>query len=269
MSLINEALKRAEQDRRCKNPPPGQAPGLPPIPQPPRRKKLSRLSVTLFTSGLTVAAAVGALFIFSRHHAPRQAPAAAYDNRLLQNPTDHHVHAASPVRTVLAKTEKSLDYYEPQLAGRYRDLNPAQSPHPSGSQAAVLPPVTTHPASPVQTRSTDIAENPAAPSTQPARIARAATDTAARAATSKPSRAATGTPSTNPTTIQPPPARPAPLDASAYLLSGIMYGPSGPRAIINGKMVRLGQMIGDVKVVRIEAASVVLQRGSEKCRISL
>jgi len=60
----------------------------------------------------------------------------------------------------------------------------------------------------------------------------------------------------------PPPAQHAPR--GNYKLNGIMHGPSGPVAVINGYPVRTGEAIDGAKVVRIDRYSVILDIGGSR-----
>ncbi len=50
----------------------------------------------------------------------------------------------------------------------------------------------------------------------------------------------------------------------SYILEGIIYNPSQPFAIINGKMLENGNTIGDYKIVKITPDSVTLLNTSDK-----
>ena len=60
----------------------------------------------------------------------------------------------------------------------------------------------------------------------------------------------------------PPPAQHAP--PGNYKLNGIMHGPSGPVAVINGYPVHIGEAIDGAKVVRIDRYSVILDIGGNR-----
>jgi len=52
-------------------------------------------------------------------------------------------------------------------------------------------------------------------------------------------------------------------------LQGIMHGPHGDAALINGQLVRIGQSIGGAKLVRITGYSVVLQKDSRRLELKM
>jgi len=68
------------------------------------------------------------------------------------------------------------------------------------------------------------------------------------------------------------PVEPAPqteAQAASFRLTGVMRGPDGAVAIINGRFVKLGDSIGGAKVVRIGKYEVELQRGQEQFKIGM
>jgi len=48
-----------------------------------------------------------------------------------------------------------------------------------------------------------------------------------------------------------------------WVLSGIIYNERSPMAVINGRMVRTGDVINDARVVAIEPKSVLLERDGQ------
>lgn len=59
------------------------------------------------------------------------------------------------------------------------------------------------------------------------------------------------------------------VPATNHRLSGIMHGPRGPSAIVNGRSLRVGQTIEGAKVLRINTRSVVLQTGDRQIILRL
>jgi hypothetical protein len=55
-----------------------------------------------------------------------------------------------------------------------------------------------------------------------------------------------------------------PSSDPSYVLEGIIYNPSQPFAIINGKMLETRNMIGDFEVVKISPDSVMLLNTKDK-----
>ena len=82
-----------------------------------------------------------------------------------------------------------------------------------------------------------------------------------KAATAKPKQAAAA-----PTAPTPPPM---PQRSGAYKLSGIMAGPSGKTAIINGKFVNVGQTVDGAKIISIGQYTVELEIDGQSITIQL
>jgi len=59
------------------------------------------------------------------------------------------------------------------------------------------------------------------------------------------------------------------LSASDMTLQGIVRGEGGNVAIINGRIVKQGDMLGAFKIDRIESAFVVLDNGQERNELRL
>ena len=64
---------------------------------------------------------------------------------------------------------------------------------------------------------------------------------------------------------KPQPSRPVP----SFTLGGTIVGGKKPIAIINDKLVRTGDMIGDYRVVRIGKKGVVLDSGNKQIRLTM
>lgn len=66
------------------------------------------------------------------------------------------------------------------------------------------------------------------------------------------------------------PAAPRPaIEVSQYKVTGIMFGPSGSTAIINGQLYTAGQKIGQARIVEITRYSVVLEIGGRRVTIGI
>jgi hypothetical protein len=73
------------------------------------------------------------------------------------------------------------------------------------------------------------------------------------------------TPSAAPERPGPTPASvAAPFDPSAYRLMGVLHGPSGPRAIINGRAVKIGDLLGQAVVVSIGQSAVEVELAGQR-----
>lgn len=59
------------------------------------------------------------------------------------------------------------------------------------------------------------------------------------------------------------------VDNEVWVLSSILISPQRRIAIINGSSVRVGDTLGDVKVVKIDTTAVVIKRGNENITLSL
>jgi len=70
---------------------------------------------------------------------------------------------------------------------------------------------------------------------------------------------------THPTPAEPTSEKPE----RQYVLSGIVHGPGGPSAIINGRFLRVGQSLDGAKVLRIDARTVVLHAGNKRLTLRL
>jgi hypothetical protein len=60
----------------------------------------------------------------------------------------------------------------------------------------------------------------------------------------------------------------APIEEK-YTLQGIAYNPSGSTAIIDGKAVRSGDIVGERKVIEIAPSYVVLEKGDSQIQLVL
>ncbi len=59
------------------------------------------------------------------------------------------------------------------------------------------------------------------------------------------------------------------VSQAALSLEGIIYDPAEPIALINGEARRIGDQVGDVKILDIQRNRVLFQRGSEEFELSL
>jgi hypothetical protein len=57
--------------------------------------------------------------------------------------------------------------------------------------------------------------------------------------------------------------------AGQFILHGISWDGKNPRAVINGRIVGVGQQIGEMKVVKIEKDRVVLSDGFAKVELRI
>ncbi|MCE5279751.1 MAG: hypothetical protein ABFD92_20380 [Planctomycetaceae bacterium] len=185
MSLINDALKRAELEKPRLDP--AMASPLRELPSPSGRSSLAAKS------------AVGALLLGAAALATLVITGAA------------RPHAAPPAATVKTDVPAGAPDVDPQqnVPAVNRDGLPCNTPKPCAAVAFET-----------------ISPEDAAPQAVAA--------------------------ATGPQTIAPAPT------ASSFKLSGVMYGPSGPAAIINGHALQTGDQIEGARVMRIDSQSVLL-----------
>ncbi|HAU38338.1 MAG TPA: hypothetical protein DCX07_11580 [Phycisphaerales bacterium] len=265
MSLINEALKRAEEDAQNRS---GGGIEAKPAPMEPVRQATER-KFKLTPSRMVIVAALvvacGAAWYFTRGPSPASRPAAAKadgasrkdakakpkagkNDAAAKDKTDasRKITPAAPVNPELerayARLIETATYYTPsprQIA--------APTSAPAGDETAKTESPATAPAS----------EEAPAPAKSQSAVATAA-KTPAKAPAEK---AAAATP-----------AKAAPaktVDYSRYQLSGVMHGPGGTTAIINGYFLTVGQEIDGAKILRIEQQSVLLERDGQRFNIRM
>ena len=251
MSLINEALKRTERERRRKRSE-SEHPDIPPVPEPHRRSNAPSILTASVVIVLAVAIGAGVLFFVSRSTTPSAAVAAIAP---IAPPTTPQVQPdPKPADLVITKTQEALDYYEPaKPAEQHRPGTDLLTKRLLGSAASEIGGYL--------------------------KVAQSRLNQQARLLPSRtiPSGGSSGRPDQAHATTQPATIADmevaqrtgANLDPTTFTVNGIIHGPSGPRAIINGRMVRVGQRITNATVVQINIHSVELQRGSQRITISM
>lgn len=85
-----------------------------------------------------------------------------------------------------------------------------------------------------------------------------ATATAAPVVTNPPAAVVAPVPAVEPATNQPAVVETPKPDPITYRLQSIFYRPNNPTAVINGKMVYVGDRVGNVRVLTIEKDSVTI-----------
>jgi len=216
MSLINEALKRAEAEKAGRKGNLSAVSSISPLPTPKQASKSSPLVAAVVAAGV-VAALAGAVGTFHGLSALGLEKAQA----TVAHQADNNSPCKTADRPATPAGPKALD-------------KPQAEPAPS-SQAP----------SP--------ANHADKPSPQEASQARG-------------TQQKSGQTEVKSTTKN---ARPLPVDKSApsptssgksgYTLSGIMHGPAGNMALINGRLVRKGQSIGNARLVEITEYTVLLE----------
>jgi len=229
MSLINEALKRAEAEKLNREgittaPPP------PPLPKAPTTAK-GRAVVAILTVVMIATAVAGGVNLLRRFSSvpkagiaassPQVAPSAPAANPRQQTVEPALAAAVSTAKVTVAKAQarQAQVAQEAAQAGAEEDLAPAEdSPAAKSDKAAV---------------------------TEPA--------VAALEGTAPQDGSSTGSP--------PQPGN--------FRLSGIMSGPNGEAALINGQMVEVGATIDGAKLVKVLNQAVELRIGDRQFTVRM
>jgi len=235
MSLINEALKRAESEKNSNSPEAVGSELLTPVEQYSRRRGSPLVGLALIAA--VIGAGIGAWLLFGTRDRPAlPAQADAAQPRQAESPRRASAagDADQQVDLAIAKTLEAVRYYQPppspapaRNAGRQR----------TGPRAVDLP---------------DFGDRAGPPATPPA--------------DPKPLRPAAATASPP----APKPRRnPGALDQSKFKLSAIMQGSNGARAIINGVFVTVGMTLDGAKVVKIGDYTVEMEIEGRKFTIQM
>ncbi len=222
MSLIQEALKRAEADKLNRT---GANVQVLPPPLPLRATRRKGPAVAAFLTILLVAAAVvggvGLLRKFASE--PRTGVAA-----VAEEPGQIQPVAVDPARSqvdaALAAPANAAGHVQPAQAGTAETL--AAGAHASGQP---LVPAEGEPVKPV------VVNNPGG---EGSKIANQSVDAVPRSDDKE--------------------------GVSGLTLSGIMSGPEGDAALINGQMLQVGGTIGGARLIRVLHHAVELQVGDRK-----
>ena len=231
MSLINDALKRAKHAQQKSPPPPSPGPLLRPVE--PVRRKQSDLGILLPIALVVLVGLAGLIIWFAmRTNGARPSPTA--------------VAQVKPVSASAATSPKptpTTNLTPPLAATKPAPAAPAQAaPRRPETKVATAPPIA----------------RPPQPKSKPAPIsAPRPASTQAQAATPQPITVPTATATTE-TVTQPVVvvSKPPPLPK----LQGIFYRPKRPAALLNGKMVLIGDTSGEYRVVAISQQSVTIVR---------
>ena len=220
MSLINDALKRASQAQKQAPPSPRVAAPLQPVDS----LRPRPASAILVPFVLVILLSVAGWFLWSW-----------WQSRLNTTPNSVTVNPPPPPR--------------PPSVVAQQNIPPAPPPNPNvGNQnpAAIL---TNHPVTRVI---------PTPPQTNPVAVAVSLPmpDPSTNLPTPPPVEIKTNPPAVVIAPVPPPPPKP---EFPSVTLQGIFFDPSRPTALINGKVVAVGDEIGEIKVEAIDARSVKLQ----------
>lgn len=250
MSLINEALKRAQADkaREPYAPPPwGPLSPSPVESSGPAPKRAAGLWVMLGFLLVGVSVFWMVRKTLPEMFGPAGAPAAVNIAPAKEAASPAAKPASVPVPTAApAAADPAIAELRNELARLTRkiDLPPV----------AQLPDPTTRPASPSFSLASEEAPTPQPPAKK------APTPLAVPAAAAK-------APAATASVATPPP--PATTNPPALKLSGIICGPDGGTAIINGQMLRVGQEIAGARVVRIDPCEVHLEFAGTPLRLRM
>jgi len=231
MSLINEALKRTEQQKLNESASAAGPEAMEPARHEPGALNRSPMMLTLLGAAIAVALVGGWMVL--RGGAGGTAPDAATGDIRPAPPAGPVASQAASdreIRQAIAETIRAVRYYDPNASSGTKP----QSTDGAGKAAD----------------KSQGHRRPRDTTTRPARLATAATS-----------------PTKTPPRPAPPPA-PKPRE-SDFKLSGIMRGPDGTVAIINGRYVRVGQTVSGAKVVNIGRHSVELQAGGQRLIIQM
>ncbi len=247
MSLINEALKRAEREKRRRRSE-SEHPDIPPVPEPQRRSSAPSILSASVVIVLVIAIGAGVVFFLSRSTTPSAAVASIAP---IAPPITPQVQpTAKPAKLVIIKTQEALDYYEP--AKQHRSGTDLLTKRLLASAANGI-------GGYLKTAQTRLNHQ--------ARLLPSRTSPGGSSGRSDQAHATTQRATI--ADIEVAQRTGANLDPATFTVSGIIHGPSGPRAIINGCMVRVGQRITNATVVQINVHTVELQRGSQRITISM
>ncbi len=263
MSLVSEALKKAQREATARQ---GRDAGLPePPPLQPFRARPRRRRGLLLGAGMGLAAALVLIGAYLARSGPR---APSPDAR--RSPAGEAGGAATAGAAAAARSSSPL----------------AESPTPSQPPASrAVGPRTNEPPPPLEpSLAAEVPPLPRAPQTPrdalPVPTARPAPAAPAAARPDARAEAATATGILAPeAATAPPAARPAPAkdfvrraelpDGTVLELGGIAYSASAPFAYLNGKLLAAGESVAGYRVESIARDRVVLVAGGERITLRL
>jgi len=286
MSLVNEALKRADEEKGQRVA--GVTPPGPPAADEPPRRWLRRLLVALCLVALVAGTAAYGIW-WAAGRFLTQATAAVDD--LKQQSAAAFATSPAPALPVATTVPHQDQAEPPDRTPALRDAQPhdAGPTDPAGGTQAVDG--STHaPHDGPATMAKAAKPAPAVPATPPAGDTPPA-DAGAQAKAPAPNHRtaekkapAPGTPkvadgkkpgpSVRPPQPTPPdaetrPSPPVPVDTSHLKVSSIVCGPQGETAIINGRPVRVGDTVGGAKIITITPRSVVVEIDGRRVTLAL
>jgi len=281
MSLVNEALKRTEEEKRQRLA--GATPPGPPgadygsRPRPWLRRLLITVCAVLAVGTL---AAYGVLWVAGR--VTQEATAAA--NGLMNQSTaslERGLAAAAPAapdaRRQEAQPAQGPATQEPPASGA-APPRPTDRPTAPGAGPRVDPDVVKQIAQSLmlQMGLPAAAETPSKDAVEPPPVGGEAVApepsgprTVAKVVEPTPAPPEMPEPKAAPPQAEAKPARPPPVDTSRFKVSSIVSGPQGGTAIINGRPVRVGDTVGGAKVIKITPRSVEVEIDGRRATLAL
>ena len=227
MSLINEALKRAEAEKLTKAGMQDTAPLPPSVPDRPRSAKGPALVAILTAVAIAAAVAAGVSLLRRLGATPRPGIAAGVPS---QQPAQ--------VGAAMERAEPDATLAPGAVPAAAIARVPKEQAKPADALGETRAPETAEMEAFSAVR--DQTEDTSSGTAQP--IARQPAEPATQPDVSGQTRAETGT----------------------FQLSGIMSGPGGDAALINGQIVEVGQTIDGAKLVRVLNQAVELQLGDRQ-----
>ncbi len=257
MSLINEALKRAEQDklrniaRMC------YMPTLPPI----HETRRIRFSVPVGGALIVAILAVGS---FAAWRLTGLLPDSGTPG--VAKASTAPKHRANPVtETILAEPVTAAS---PAPTKEQTSVEPLpETPAPELPAVASEPETIAVAEAAVKEAFDKLVENAAVPAAAPPASPDKPQETPTQVA-AEPAAPAASEPEPKP---EPEPKKPEPkaIDYSKYKVTGIMRNSDGGTAIINGFFVKVGQTVEDATVISIRENSVVMEIDGQKFTVRM
>ncbi len=263
MSLINDALKRAnsEKARNPQVPPPSpNVPAMQPVETPPPSSVLPWAVMLLGVAVLAIAAVLW--FRGGSQPVKQVAQAPAAQTSTAPTPI---TKTAEPAGAASAAITKSPDTQPQQLATASASTAPA-APVKTPPQSAVETPVTTvatQAAQPTSSTPQAVVTTPAvATQTPPAPVQTPPVTTAEATAEPQTQAPAVAAAAQAPAVAEPP-------KSIQPRLQAIYYRFRSPTVVINGKTLRTGQSVDGIQVVSIQRTSVEIQQDGKYRTLTL
>lgn len=260
MSLINDALKRASQAERARNPRPQATGAMQPVKSTERR---AFPVVWMAPAAVVLLLGLSSLLLLGwwKGRSPET------PGPLAAAPKGAPVSPAPPTAT--ANTPAQISTLVVAPAGQ------TQTPKPPEPVTPSVPKPTAKPATTAAVASVDLSTQPDVQTTKPpdgppsvppanAEIEKPPPGTYPVGTSPNPTLQTTAVPVVASTTPPPPPPPPRPkVQFPELQVQGIFFRPSNPSALINGRTLFVGDRMGEIKVVAIKQESVELEKDGE------